>query len=256
MVFKITKEILYLMKKEMKKLGLLGFGSFGQFMVKHLVQHFEVVVWNRSPRPDEAKSLGVKQVSVAEACDAEIVIPCVPVQFLEKLLVEMAPNLKPDTWVVDVSSVKVRPLEMMERILPNHVQIIGTHPLFGPMSGKNGIEGLNMVICPSQRDIDLKLVHFFEDKLKLNVLIRTPEVHDQQMAYVQALTHFIGRAVNAMDIPDVEQKTKAYQFLLEIKQTLGKDSLDLFYTIEKENPYAQQVREDFLKALTDLNESL
>ena len=68
----------------MKKIGLLGFGSFGQFMVKHLVQHFEVVVWNRSPRPDEAKNLGVKQVSIAEACDAEIVIPCVPVQFLEK----------------------------------------------------------------------------------------------------------------------------------------------------------------------------
>ena len=43
-------------------------------------------------------------------------------------------------------------------------------------------------------------------------------VHDQQMAYVQALTHFIGRAVNDMDIPDVEQKTVAYQYLLDIKK--------------------------------------
>lgn len=241
---------------KMKRIGLLGFGSFGQFMVKHLTAYFEVVVWNRSDRSEEMKALGVKQVSVAEACDCEIVIPCVPVQFLEKLLIEMAPHLKPNTWVVDVSSVKVKPLQMMEDILPKHVEIIGTHPLFGPVSGKNGIEGLNMVVCPSRKDIDLKLVRFFKEELKLNVLVRTPEVHDKQMAYVQALTHFIGRAVNEMDIPDVEQKTKAYEALLEVKRTLGKDSLDLFFTIENENPFAKDVRESFIKELVKLNDFL
>lgn len=240
----------------MKRIGLLGFGSFGQFMVKHLVPHYEVVIWNRSIREKEAKELGVKQVTIEEACDNEIVIPCVPVQYLEVLLRDMKPFLKPDTWVVDVSSVKVKPLKMMADILPSTVQIIGTHPLFGPMSGQNGIEGLNMVVCPSTEEIDNKLVRFFEDKLKLNVLVRTPEEHDKQMAYVQALTHFVGRAVNEMDIPDVEQKTKAYEYLLDIKRTLGQDSLDLFYTIENENPFAKEVRESFITELVKLNDSL
>lgn len=240
----------------MKRIGLLGFGSFGQFMVKHLTPHYEVVIWNRSDRKGEAEALGVAQVSMEEACNNDIVIPCVPVQYLEALLKEMAPFIKSGTWVIDVSSVKVRPLEMMREHLPEGLELIGTHPLFGPMSGKNGVEGLNMVICPSKEEIDKKLIRFFEEKLKLNVLVRTPEVHDQQMAYVQALTHFIGRAVNEMDIPDVEQKTKAYEYLLDVKRTLGKDSLDLFHTIENENPYAKEVRDGFIEELTKLNDSL
>ena len=62
------------------------------------------------------------------------------------------------------------------------------------------------------------LIRFFSQILKLNVLERSPELHDKQMAYVQALTHFVGRAVNNMDIPDVEQKTPAYQHLIDIKK--------------------------------------
>jgi prephenate dehydrogenase len=90
----------------------------------------------------------------------------------------------------------------------------------------------------------------------LNVLERTPVTHDKQMAYVQALTHFIGRSINQMDIPDVEQKTPAYQYLLDIKRNLGQDSMDLFLTIEIENPFAKEVREHFLQELQVLNSYL
>src|SRR5690606_438425 len=100
------------------------------------------------------------------------------------------------------------------------------------------------------------LSRFFSQELKLNVLERTPVSHDQQMAYVQALTHFIGRAINQMDIPDVEQKTPAYQYLLDIKRNLGQDSMDLFLTIELENPYAKAVRDQFIDELQKLNDRL
>jgi prephenate dehydrogenase len=59
-----------------------------------------------------------------------------------------------------------------------------------------------------------------------------------------------------MDIPDVEQKTPAYQYLLDIKRNLGKDSMDLFLTIEKENPYAKAVRDQFIVELENLNRML
>jgi prephenate dehydrogenase len=144
----------------------------------------------------------------------------------------------------------------MLKHLPENVDIIGTHPLFGPQSGKDGIEGLNIVVCPVRTKKNHNLIRFFSKELKLNVLERTPIVHDKQMAYVQALTHFVGRAVNAMDIPDVEQKTPAYQYLLYIKRNLGQDSLDLFLTIEKENPYAKEVRDQFIEELKVLNKLL
>ena len=144
----------------------------------------------------------------------------------------------------------------MLKHLPKNVEIIGTHPLFGPQSGKNGIAGLNLVICPVRTKRNGNLSRFFSRELKLNVLERTPLDHDKQMAYVQALTHFIGRAVNQMDIPDVEQKTPAYQYLLEIKRNLGQDSMDLFLTIENENPFAKDVRDRFIEELVKLNKTL
>ena len=59
-----------------------------------------------------------------------------------------------------------------------------------------------------------------------------------------------------MDIPDVDQKTNAYQQLLNIKRYLGQDSFELFKTIEEENPYAKSVREHFMKELEQLHNLL
>jgi prephenate dehydrogenase len=240
----------------MENLGIIGFGSFGQFMTKHLKPYFNICVYNRSDKRDAAKEYDVPYISLEEVASKENVIVCVPVQFMEEMLVKIAPYVKKDARIIDVSSVKVKPVELMKKHLPSHCEIIATHPLFGPQSGKDGIKGLNMVLCPGRKDTTHRLERFFRDELGLNVLIRTPEVHDIQMAYVQALTHFIGRAVNEMDIPDVEQKTPAYQYLLNIKRNLGGDSYDLFLTIEQENPYAKGVREQFLKELNKLHDAL
>jgi len=240
----------------MKSLGIIGFGSFGQFITKFLKPYFEISVYNRSDKSAKAKELGIGYESLEEVSSKEIVIVCVPVQFMEEMLVKIAPYIKREALVVDVSSVKVKPVELMKKYLPEHCEIIATHPLFGPQSGKNGIAGLNMVLCPGEKYLTNSIERFFRDDLELNVLIRTPEVHDQQMAYVQALTHFVGRAVNGIDIPDVEQKTPAYQYLLDIKRNLGGDSYDLFLTIENENPFAKEVREQFINELVKLNNNL
>jgi prephenate dehydrogenase len=240
----------------MKGLGFIGFGNFGRFIIPHLKPFFDLTVYDSQDFSKEAKEAGVKWGTLAETASKDFVALAVPVQFLEDLLLQIKGLVKPKALVFDLSSVKIKPVELMLKHLPENVEIIGTHPLFGPQSGKNGIAGLNLVICPVRTRRNGNLSRFFSKELKLNVLERTPLHHDQQMAYVQALTHFIGRAVNQMDIPDVEQKTPAYQYLLDIKRNLGQDSMDLFLTIEKENPFAKEVRDGFIEELTKLNKRL
>jgi prephenate dehydrogenase len=240
----------------MKQLGFIGFGNFGRFIIPHLKPYFDITVFDKVDHKKLAAEAGVKWGTLEEVASKDFVALSVPVQFLEDLLIEIKGFLRPKTLVFDLSSVKMKPVNLMLKHLPAHVEIIGTHPLFGPQSGKNGIAGLNLVICPVRTKKNGNLSRFFSQKLKLNVLERTPENHDKQMAYVQALTHFIGRAVNAMDIPDVEQKTPAYQYLLDIKRNLGQDSMDLFLTIEIENPYAKEVRDQFIAELKKLNKRL
>ena len=241
----------------LQEISFIGFGNFGQFIVKHLTPYTRVYAHDVRDLSKRAAELGVTWVaSMDEALNKQVIILCVPVQFLEPLLQTIGSKINPDSLVVDVASVKVKPVELMKKYLPAETNLVALHPLFGPQSGKNGIMGLNIVACEVRYPKFDKVVDFLENQLKLNVLIRTPEIHDQQMAYVQALTHFVGRAVNEMDIPDVEQKTPAYQYLLDIKRNLGQDSWDLFLTIENGNPYAAKVRQDFLKELEALNVKL
>lgn len=242
----------------MQQLGFIGLGSFGRFIIPHLIPHFEITVYDERPLAEEARLLGVAWGSLNEVCSKEIVVAGVPIHFMEALLIQIKDMVKPGTLFVDICSVKVKPVSWIQLYLHPEVEIIATHPLFGPQSGKHGIKGLNMVVCPVRLATDkfTSIMQFLSDTLQLNVLERTPVIHDKQMAYVQALTHFIGRAVNEMDIPDVEQKTPAYQFLLDIKRNLGQDSWDLFLTIENGNPYAKEVRNQFIEELQKLNNIL
>lgn len=242
--------------KTKKRFGWIGFGNFGRFALPYLAKKLDVWVYDRIDKRKDVEALGLKWGTLEEVASCDMLVLAVPVQFLETLLIDIKDLIKPGAMVFDVSSVKVKPIELMKKYLPTSTEIIGTHPLFGPQSGKNGVDGLNLVICPVRTRKGLILSRFFTNHYKLNVLERTPDVHDRQMAYVQALTHFIGRACNEMDIPDVEQKTPAYQYLLNIKKNLGQDSMDLFLTIELENPYAKEVRLQLLEELHALNDRL
>lgn len=243
--------------KNRPTMGILGFGSFGRFLTPYLMPYFNITVYDREPAAKKAaENMHIYHGTLQEAINCQIIVIAVPVQYLESLLTEIYQDINPQALVLDVSSVKVEPLRMMSRYLPSGNSIIGTHPLFGPQSGKKGIDGLSIVLCPVHtKDIN-KLKYFLSKFLDLKLLIRTPEVHDEQMAYVQALTHFIGRAINQMDIPGLELETPAYHYLIDIKKNLGQDSYDLFLTIENWNPYAKKIREHFIQELTKLNKAL
>lgn len=244
----------------MKHLGIVGLGNFSKFFIPHLRNHFEsiTVFDTKESFSNDAENLNLIAGSLEDVLAKELIILAIPVQYLEDFLITSGKLINPNAVVLDVSSVKMKPMALMEKYLPNTCEIVGTHPLFGPQSGKNGIKGLNFVICPHRQKIDtLKYLYkIFENKLELRVLERTVEEHDKQMAYVQGITHFIGRALNRMDIPDVEQKTPAYQYLLDIKRNLGGDSWDLFLTIENENSCAKDIRDEFLHELMKLNREL
>jgi len=235
----------------MQELGLIGYGTFGQFLVKHMKSHFDISVYDKREIIEN-----VKVCSLKEAAEKPLVIIAVPVQYFEELIKELKDYVKPNSLIMDVSSVKVKPVELMKKYLPENVNILGTHPLFGKQSGKDGIKGLKIVLCPVRLDNIEEIKKFLETKLELEVLVRTPEEHDKQMAYVQGLTHFIGKAINDIDIKDFDQKTPSYQFLLDIKEMLKGDSDDLFLTLERENPFAKAARDEFLDKLKQIEEDI
>lgn len=242
----------------MRTVGIIGYGVFGAFMTKVLSPHMSVLVSSRRAKPDDVATAGGKLVSFEDACTADVVIPSVPVQNLEGVLQQMASHLKPGALVADVSSVKTLPVDLMERHVPAGVDIVATHPLFGPQSGAGGVQGLPMVIWPVRVPNDRfeRLEAFLKGTLKLDVRRVSPDEHDREMAYVHALTFLLGRAFHDLDIPNTPLKTKTYQHLLDVRRIVENDTAELFETIQKFNPYAAEMRQRLVKELAKLDQDL
>lgn len=230
----------------MKTLGLIGFGQFGQLAARVLKSHYDVRVCDPSPTAEAiAREIGVCLVALEAAAACEIVVFAVPVVTMQSVFAAAAPHLKPGALAIDVGSVKMLPTRWMLELLPQHVDIVATHPLFGPQSARTGLAGLRFVVCPVRGDRHERVAAFGRS-LGLTVTVTSPEEHDREMAYVQALTHLIGRSLVNLGIPDEMLKTPSYQHLLELCSLIGADTFELFTAIQTQNPYAAEVAEAFV----------
>lgn len=250
------------MDNKQYSVGIFGYGAFGRFMAQHLVPWFRVKAWDRNPSafgegaPDNVP--GVKLASVEEVAGCGKVIFAVPWDSLAEAVTAAAPFLRPGTLVLDVTSVKMGPAELLPRLLPDNVEILCTHPLFGPQSGRDGIAGLRIALCPIriERDRYYRVCDFLTDKLNLLVLKTNPEKHDREMARVQAVTHFISRALRDVSLTPSPMATRAYEKLQEFSSIVLSDSWDLFLTIQNGNPFAEEMRHNVMREMADLEERL
>ena len=238
-------------------LGIAGFGAFGQLTARHLSPHFEITAYDPSLAvAASAKHLGVTLTSLRSVARADVILIAAPVSSFEPVVSEIAVACRPGALIVDVGSVKTIPSEIMRRLLPNHVDIVATHPLFGPQSAAKGIEGLKIAVCPIQGKRHARLAAFLRKALGLNVIISTPEDHDKEAAVVQGLTHLIAKVLLRMGPLPTRMTTKSFDLLSEAVSMVQHDAPEVFEAIEKANPYAETVRRKFFKLAADLSTEL
>jgi prephenate dehydrogenase len=229
-----------------KTLGLVGCGAFGEFMLRHVTPYFRVRVHDPHRDLTEVTAIyDVEPASLEAAAACEIVVPAVPVQKLERAIAAMVPHLRPGTLVVDVSSVKLKPYRILERLLPATVDFVCTHPLFGPQSGRDGIAGLKVAVCPGRGGREECVARFLEERLRLRVVRTDPERHDRELAYVQGLTHLIAKIMVEIEPKDVLQTTRTWELLMQSVELVRYDSDELFLAIESENPFVGEAKGRF-----------
>ncbi len=117
--------------------------------------------------------------------DAGMVIISVPIHLTEKIIADL-PVLPDDCILVDLASVKNRPLQAM---LAAHTgPVLGLHPMFGPDSGS--LAKQVVVWCDGRQP---EAYQWFLEQIqvwgaRLHCISATE--HDQNMAFIQALRHF------------------------------------------------------------------
>jgi len=222
-----------------------GSGKMGRWFARHLLaEGNEVIISGRTGSKVSAavRELGVKAASNIEAVrGADVILFSVPIESFEDIVIELAPHIRSEQVVVDVTSVKAMPVAAMHRHLRTE-KILGTHPLFGP--GAEGIAGQNFVLTPTN-DEERKFAGKVRDYLETRggrVSLMTPEEHDDKMAVVLGLAHFI--AVVSADTLVSSQKDHqpttlggvTYKVLLTLVESVISENPELYASIQMNLP--------------------
>lgn len=227
-------------------LGIVGFGAFGRLMADHLTPHFRVFA--HDAQPAAPVPLGVTMAALPEVCRCDVVVIAVPLASLAQVCREMAPWLAPGTLVVDVCSTKVEASATMLAELPPHVDLIASHPMFGPQSIREGTQDLKLVICPLRGRRTSRLAAFLRKTFRLKILTATPEEHDREAAFTQGLTHLIAHALLRMDDLPGRITTRSFDLLRQAMEMVRHDAPGVRQAIES-NPYSAGARSLFFAEL-------
>jgi prephenate dehydrogenase len=238
-----------------RSIGIIGFGRFGQFLVDHLKDHFDVSVSDCVDRKNEARKLGVELTTLQECAKKDMIILSVPISELEGVLQRIVPELNPDSLILDVCSVKEYPIRIMEELLPSECEFVGTHPLFGPDTACNGLKGKKIVLCP-QRTKRLGQIREFLETLGLQVIVAEADEHDLQMARSLALIHLLGWAFNGIGVQKIDMATKSHEMFLDLMNIANNDSRQLFLDMQLYNRFTKDARNALIRELVIIDGEL
>lgn len=234
--------------------GMLGYGRFGKLWATALTPYGEVWVHDLK-QLQNFKNSKIKNMSLHQLANVDILFLTLPISEIAKGCQQIKPFLKPSTLIVDCCSVKIYPIQIIQKVLGKQQPLLPTHPLFGPDSVKKnqGLKNLKIVICPPTKRTKKQLQFMvILKKLGLQIIKATAKEHDQQMARSQALVHFIGRGLSLLHLKSQQLATPDFQALINMQQMVDNDSWQLFMDMQKYNPYAKKIRQQFIKQLNSI----
>jgi chorismate mutase/prephenate dehydrogenase len=135
----------------------------------------------------ETMGLGEGPTAIEVASRNDLVVVAVPIDITVSVIEEIAPHVKKGACIMDVTSIKRAPLEAMLRAAPEGVDVVATHPMFGP----HGVDfdRQKVVLCRGRGDAAFARVKKLYETFGAETLEATAEEHDAQMALIQVLIH-------------------------------------------------------------------
>ncbi|WP_406655626.1 prephenate dehydrogenase [Methanolobus sp. ZRKC2] len=247
----------------MKVLIIGGTGEMGQWFTPFFKKHgYEVTVWGSSGKVDVAEQMGVEFAHDLDAAisTSDIVIVTVPINITEKVISETAPKMKSGSLLMDFTSLKVGPTEAMKKYAPEDVEILGTHPMFGPSIPS--LHGQIFILTPINGRCDKwfpVMRSLFEDN-GAHIEVINPTEHDRFVSIVQGLTHFayitIGTTFDSLDFSVNESRrfmSPVYDIMLDFVGRIIGQNPYLYAYIQMENPEVLKVHDAFMEQCSEMS---
>jgi chorismate mutase/prephenate dehydrogenase len=189
------------------------------------------------------------------AAVADVTVISVPIDVTERVIREVAHRVRPESLLMDVTSVKSDPVRVM--LESTTASVLGTHPMFGP--SVHSLQGQRVVLCRGRGDHWAEWASSMFSARGLVVVEATPDHHDRMMAAVQVLTHFQTQ-VHGLTLARLGQPlgeslrftSPAYLMELYVAARHFAQSADLYGPIEMRNPATPHVTAVFREAAAEI----
>ena len=223
--------------------GIIGFGQFGRLVASVVGGKAVLKVY------DTVAQSGVSLTSLEEAVRADIVVLAIPLESYREVLSRIAPHIQPQTLLIDACSVKTVPEDLIAEYLPDHQQLLLTHPFFGPRSAEAGITGHTLVVTKAKGAKATRALRYCKESLGLSVVQMSGDAHDKLMAQLHAATFFVGRGLRLCDFPASSLTIPSFEPIQKLIELDQSESDALYHTIQIGNPYAKEIRQKIIASL-------
>ena len=233
-----------------------GSGKMGRWFADLLLKDGKQVIIsgrNQGKLLEVKRQLGVEVASNVDAVkSADFILLSVPMESFEEIVAEIGPHISPEQAVIDITSIKALPVEMMHKYIKTGL-VLGAHPLFGP--GARGIANQNFVLTPTSEEEDAlaqKIKGYLEAK-QARVTLMTPQEHDEMMTIILGLSHFI--AIVSADTLLSSNKLRqmeatggiTYKVLLTLIESVVSEDPELYASLQMNLPNVTNIEELFQK---------
>jgi len=186
-----------------------GSGKMGRWFARFLRQEgHEVVITGRNEgklkEAQQQLDVSATTDNLAAVKDARAVLISVPIENFEAVVKQIGPHTEPGQVIMDVTSVKAFPVVKMHQHIGVGV-VLGGHPVFGP--GAKDVAYRSFILTPTSSEEEAlarKVKDYLETK-GARATLMSPEEHDELMAVVLGLAHFM------MHLPQLAEIEHGFQ---------------------------------------------
>ncbi len=226
-----------------------GTGRMGMLLaniLKDKVETINIVSRDAGRAQEAAKELNVSWLPLEKAHQSNIVIVSVPIQETVKICKSIGQKMHEQSLLVEFASLKTGITEIIKNSIPNSVEYLSLHPLFGPQV--KDITGKRFVaVEPTSGTLTTEFLEMLQEGGAL-IKKATVEEHDLAMSSIQVLHHFalitfssaLSRFTEANGLS--EYLTESLEKTLQNIQNIH-ENWETIYAIQSLNPNAQKVRE-------------
>jgi len=245
-------------------IGIIGgTDGLGKTLVYYFRDEFNVYITGTDHKKGRAvaQELGVNYIesNAGLANISDLLVISVPIQHTSNVIREVAPFMKSGSVMIDVTSVKEEPLKTMKEVLPENVEYIPTHPVFGPRTTR--LDNQVIVLTADKKGKWYDKVYNYLASKNMRVIETTAEKHDFMMSVVQVLTHFsfisTASAIEKLKVDLTESEdyeSPIYNLMIDMIARIVAQNPYLTYNIQSMNNNGPKIRNTFAEAVIELRD--